>query len=294
MAERRLYGLPEPELELTLRRLASSIDWPTAGAVQPGTPDLASAVRARIETLPAPAAHRSFSDLASLVPAWRGRPARRALIAALVALLALAAVAGAVGLGLPGLRLIFGEAPGSPPPSATPTLEPDGSAAAALGASMGLGEPIDSRDPAGITTRAGFTVTLPADPVIGPPEAAYVDGARGGQVTVLWPVGPELPATKEPTVGLLLGQFQGAVSDGFLIKAVDAGTVVERVRVDGRPGFWISGEPHVLFWDGPTGPVDDARRWVGDVLLWADGPITFRLESALGRDEAIRIAESLP
>ena len=37
----------------------------------------------------------------------------------------------------------------------------------------------------------------------------------------------------------------------------------------------------------------ESRRWVGDVLLWADGPITYRLETSLGRDAAIAIAETL-
>jgi hypothetical protein len=39
--------------------------------------------------------------------------------------------------------------------------------------------------------------------------------------------------------------------------------------------------------------VSDSRRWVGDTLLWTDGGTTYRLETALGRDAAIRIAESL-
>lgn len=285
MAERQLHGLPEPELELALCRLASSIAWPTAEPSRTGEPDLAAAVRSRIEAFPAPATVRPSW--------WRGRSASRALILALLALLALAALAGAMGLGLPGLRLVLGEAPGGAPASLTPTAGPSGSEPALLGSSMQLGEPIETLDPAGLAARAGFPVSLPADPAIGRPAAAWIDDERGGQVTLLWPVGPGRPETSEPSVGLLLSEFEGAVDEGLLSKAIDAGTVVERVRIDGQPGFWISGEPHVLFWDGPRGGIDDSRRWVGDVLLWARGPITFRLESAVGRDEAIRIAETL-
>jgi hypothetical protein len=95
-------------------------------------------------------------------------------------------------------------------------------------------------------------------------------------------------------VGLLLSQFRGALNEGFFAKAIDADTTLERVRVDGRPGFWLSGDPHIFFWDGPDGFVDDQRRFVGDVLLWSDGPITYRLETALGRDRAIALAEQLP
>jgi hypothetical protein len=65
------------------------------------------------------------------------------------------------------------------------------------------------------------------------------------------------------------------------------------VRVGDARGYWLSGEQHLFFWEGPEGFVDDARRWVGDVLVWADGPITYRLETSLGREAAIRIAESM-
>lgn len=301
MAERMLHQLPDADLELALRGLNPSIAWPDAGGVA-GGPDLAAAVRVAIEAIesaPAPASAPRARG-AGLRERWLGgpwRPARRALVLALLALLGLAAIAGAVGLGLPGLRLFFGEAPGGPPPSAAassaaPTGDPS-SPPLALGASMGLGDPVDPADPAALERRAGFPVRLPADPAVGPPEAAWIDDARGGQVTLLWPAGDALPPTLEPSVGLLLSQFRGAVNDGFFRKAIPDGTIVEPVEVNGRAGYWLTGKPHVLFWDGPTGFVDDARRWVGDVLLWSDGPITYRLESAVGRDAAIRIAESL-
>ena len=61
----------------------------------------------------------------------------------------------------------------------------------------------------------------------------------------------------------------------------------------GQLGYWITGEPHQFFYEGPNGFVEDPRRWVGDVLLWADGPITYRLETSLGRDATIAIAETL-
>ena len=39
--------------------------------------------------------------------------------------------------------------------------------------------------------------------------------------------------------------------------------------------------------------VDEDRRWVGDALIWQRGDKTYRIETSLGRDAAIRIAESL-
>jgi hypothetical protein len=207
---------------------------------------------------------------------------------AVVILLALAALAGAAGLGLPGLRLIFGPAPVSPPPSLEPSRSPAGGAP---GASMGLGTRVELVD---LDARAGFPVSLPTDPALGSPDAAYVDPTRGGQVALVWAAGPGLPDTIEPGVGLVLTAFRGAVGDGFFTKVINLDTTVRPVRVDGRRAYWLSGDPHFLFYDGPDGFVSDSRRWVGDALIWADGPITYRLETSLGADRAVGIATSMP
>jgi hypothetical protein len=292
MADRTLHLLPESELEAALRGLTPAIDWPSAGRT--GEPDLATAVRVRIESMPIPAEDR----MPWRRPAWlagmtRG-PVRRALVLALVALLAVAAVAGAVGLGLPGLRLILGEPPPTVAPSTAPTGAPPGSPTpTVLGGSLRLGEALDAADPAALDERAGFHVRLPTDPGIGTPAAAWIDEREGGQVTLLWPPNDRLPATTEADVGLLISQFRGTLDDGFFAKSIDSGTIVAPVEVGGDRGYWLSGEQHLFFWEGPDGFVDDARRWVGDVLVWSDGPITYRLETSLGRAEAIRIAESM-
>jgi hypothetical protein len=95
-------------------------------------------------------------------------------------------------------------------------------------------------------------------------------------------------------VGILMTEFLGSVDPAFFGKVVGPGTTVDSVLVDGRRGYWLSGAPHFFFYVGPGGVVQDDRRWVGDALLWSDGPVTYRLESAVGRDATIRIAESLP
>ena len=297
MAEQLLHRLPDRELEAALRGLATTIDWPTP-TLADGT-DIAASVRARLEAGPvlpveAPSSRRPVWRPSRL--GWTLRPARRALVLAMIALLLVAAVVGAAILGLPGLRLTLGEAPpttaptpqiaSSLPPTPSPTPGP-------LGSSMGLGEPVEPFDRAVLDDAAGFAVRWPDDPSVGEPDVAYIDRFKGGQVTLLWETTEALPATLEPSVGLLLSQFQGAVEQGFFNKSIDQGTVVERVRVSGQPGYWLHGDPHVFFWQGIGGFVDDQRRWVGDVLLWADGPITYRLETSLGRDEAIRLAETL-
>lgn len=293
MADRLLHQLPDGDLEAALRGLAPAIAWPAA--TLPGGTDIAAAVRARVEMLPVPT-RDGGTPAARLAGPWRWswRPTRRALVLALVALLAIVAIAGALGLGLPGLRIILGEAPPTPGFSATPSVAPSVSASPeALGASLQLGDAVDPADRVELDARAGFAVLLPSDPAIGPPETAYIDDNRGGQVTLLWPTRPGLPSTLQPDVGLLISQFQGTVGREFFAKATGSNTTLEPVQVDGRDGYWLTGDPHVFFWEGDDGFVDDPRRWVGDVLLWSDGTITYRLETSLGQDEAIAIAESM-
>lgn len=270
-------------LELALTDLAGAIAFPAPSAA------FASRVTARLEAAP-PVTE----------PAWRrwrwwasapagARPVRRSLVIAVALLLVAATVAAAIGLGLPGIRILFG-----PPPITTPgaTVPPSGPAASLEpGATLGLGERVDVGL---VAQRAAFPVRFPTDPIAGRPDTAWIDPTKAGQVSLVWRSRPDLPATFDPRVGMLLGQFNGLLDQGMISKMIDSGTVVERVRVGGNPGFWISGDPHFFFYETADGRVvDDSRRWVGDTLLWTEGGLTYRLETALGRDTAIRIAESL-
>jgi hypothetical protein len=292
MAEQALHRRPDADLETALRELAEGIAWPAAGPASGSGPDLAAVVRQRIEAAPP-----------SRIPAgsrWAWRPARRALVVAVIILLALAAIAGAATLGLRGIRLVLGPAPVSPPPSVEPSRPPASrspgasgtpGSSGAPGAGLGLGEPLGLAD---LDARAGFDVAWPEDPAVGPPDAAYIDPTTGNQVALVWATRANLPGTLDPRVGLLLTQFQGFVEDGFFTKSISSGTRITVVLVDGKRAYWLSGDPHFLFYEGPKGSVHDDRRWVGDTLLWSDGPITYRLETSLGQEAAVRIAESMP
>jgi hypothetical protein len=118
----------------------------------------------------------------------------------------------------------------------------------------------------------------------------WLDPTLNDQVALVWAASDRLPATTEPGVGLILTQFRGTVGDGWFTKVLGPDTTVELVRVGDQRGYWITGEPHELFYEGPNGIVDETRRLVGDVLLWADGPITTGRDVA-GRDAAIAIAD---
>lgn len=273
MNERRLHDLDDAGLADALGALTGAIDWPVAAPA--GGPDLA--VRVRVRLVDASGRSRRTT--------WR-RPARRGLVLALLALLALAAVAGAIGLGLPGLRLTLAEPSASPPKPAPSATAPAGPA----GSSLGLGELVPMEE---AQAWGAGPLRLPTDARFGPPDAIYLDRARGRQVAMVWAADAALPASLEPGIGAILMAFDGTVEEEYFEKILGEGTTIERVTVDGQPGFWISGAPHFFFYESTSGGfVDDARRWVGDALIWSDGTTTYRLETSLGRDAAIEIAET--
>jgi hypothetical protein len=278
VAEQRvnLASMDDSALEGALRDLATAIAYPSVGV---GGSDIAARVRRRIETAPPAPARRT-------VLGWLGgRPIRRSVVVAIAALLVLAAVVGAVGLGLPGIRIIFGGP--TPPPSAIASPSP-GASLGTVGQSLALGTRLPLDDAARI---AGLDLVLPTDPAIGPPDAAYL---LAGRVALVWSERPGLPPDPSNGIGLLLSEFRGTVDEGYYRKQLESDGVVTPVTVNGAPGYWISGPPHFFVYVDERGEtVDDTHRMVGDTLVWADGDVTYRLESQLGMEDAIRLAESL-
>jgi hypothetical protein len=273
--------MDDQALESALRDLAPAVAYPSA--VSSGS-DVATRVRQQIVAAP-PARRRS-----GLLDWIGGRPLRRSLVVAVAALLILAAIAGAVGLGVPGIRIFFG---GSTPSPTSPTPTPTSgsatpAASTALGQAMGLGTNVSLEDAAGI---AGIQLILPPDPAIGPPDEAYTLANR---VALVWSERPGLPADPDTGVGLLVSEFRGHIDDGYFQKTLDSDAQVMPITVNGDRGYWISGPPHFFYFVDPSGkPVDDSHRIVGDTLIWTDGDVTYRLESRLPMEQAIRLAESL-
>ena len=225
MAEQRLIQLSDDELGAALSRLAPAVAWQEA-RLAPDGPDVATRVRARL--VAAPPARRGST--------WRLRPA---LVLAIVALLVLAAVAGAVAFGVPGIRLIFGDPGGTPPPAvASPTGPPTGGASVPpAGSSVDLGEQVD---PASLGDRVDFPVLIPSDPALGAPDAAYV--SERDEVALVWAPSDDLPPTVESDIGLLIMQFRGSVSPEPIGKII-SGTVVEPGRSARGPGTGSLGTP---------------------------------------------------
>jgi hypothetical protein len=299
MTDRPLATYDDATLENALRALAPSIDWPTAAPLAPSGapagPDVATRVRVRLTSGERP----RTATPRTTTPWWRPRARswRRSLVLAVIALLALALVAGAAGLGLPGLRFLFGQPPASALPSAIASSAPGSSAGATAtvppipGMRLNLGRQVQLDEVEALT---GHPLRLPTDARLGPPDSVWVDQSKGGQVAYVWAADADLPETSERGVGLVLMRFPGTVENEFYEKVIGQGTTLAMVDVAGHDGWWISGDMHFFFYERPgSGFVDDGRRWVGDALVWNDGTATYRIESALGREATIALAESI-
>jgi hypothetical protein len=261
--------MDDRQLEAALRALGRDLGYPVHA-------DLSSQVAGRLAAAPAPAASRL-----RYLPALR--PVRRSVVLAIAAVLLIAALATAAALGVPGIRILFGE-----PPTASSVPTPTAGSGAPPGSTLGLGARLGLAE---AESMVDFAPRLPTDPGVGRPTVAYVGDDR---LTYVWPAGPALPPTADPGVGLLLTEFRGVVDDGSYTKMVNSGTRIEVVQVDGHTGYWLSGREHFLVYEDAEGRTHETGwRVVGEVLIWNDGELTYRIESALGRDATIALAEGL-
>jgi hypothetical protein len=279
-------------LERALADLGAHLEYPP-------TPPLAEPVLARIagaaeaEGRPRPAPPARPLPWSRAWPGWR----RRRLVAVAVALLLLLAAllatpAVARRVGLRGITVHLG----GPTPTVTSAPAPSSSVAGPGtvttlpdGGSLALGRRVTL---AQARAEAQFTVQVPTDLSLGPPDAVYLaQDIPGGRVSLVWRPRPGLPASRFTGIGLLLTEFSG---EGFGGKVLGSNTQVEEVTVAGAANaFWITGAPHTFFFQDKHGqPRQDTVRLAGPTLIWQSGQVTLRLEGNLSKRAALRIANS--
>lgn len=249
------------DLELTLRRTAETLEWPE-------TPDIARAVRAQIAGVPRAGGvtPRQTGDTR-----MRGFRLGRPLAIALAALLVLAGAAAAIPgvrdpvLDFLGLRSVKVERVPRLPAHPQPRRAQFG-IATTLSAARG---------------RVDFAPVAARG--LGAPRAYVDDTPPGGRVVLVYRGGR-----------VVLTEFEGDLRTPFLQKMVGPGTRLERVRVNGARGLWISGALHeVVFLDRQGEIRPDATYLAGATLLWRRAGLLLRLEGARSRAEALRIARSV-
>lgn len=176
----------------------------------------------------------------------------------------------------------------TPTPAATPSPSPEPAKKTAAPKPTSTSRPLSSvLDLGGETTLAAarrqvrFPIKLPAyPPTLGLPDAVFVQDLGDQTVMLVW-VDPASP--RRVTLAL---QIMGP--HAFAEKMEPR--KLQDTRVNGQPALWASGE-YLL--QSRYGGVDLRRLITGSTLLWREGDITYRLETDLPVEEAVKIAESL-
>jgi hypothetical protein len=238
------------ELESALVALGRDLD-------VPATPDLTTAVLARVEPRPAVRPRRRWAVAVAF-----------AVLAALGATLAIpearSALLRVLSIGGERIELV----------DELPPVPTSGDLEIRLGERVSLAE---ARE------RAGFDLRELEEP----PDRVYLLGTTG---TVWFVYG-------DPgRVRLLVAQTSRlAVDRGLLAKKlVGPDTQVEEVSVEGSQGVFLSGAPHVvLLLDENGNVVEESVRLARNVLVWETNGVAYRLEGDFTKEEALDLADSL-
>jgi len=257
--------LSEPiDFEGRLSGLAAELDWPP-------TPDLRPAVRRRLGASP----HWYAS---------RWALAAAAVIVIVAALLAFpptrTAIAGWVNLHTSIKRTTSVPTPSPLPPGP-------------LGKRLGLGH---ATTLAAARSAVSWPVLLPGG--LGAPDEVYLqdppDGPSQGEVTLVYSARPGIPLSGDTGVSVLVTEARGTVNENFFGKTVGPGTTIEPITVDGHQGWWISGQPHVFFFDdGSSNARFETLRLATNTLIIDVGGTIVRIEGDLTRQQALDLAASL-
>ena len=244
------------ELELQLLALRDDVAWPP-------TPDLATAVQARVAREPRRPVRRVW------LPA-RLAPVVVALLLVLLALGALLAASPGVRatlrdwLGIGSVRIARVERLPDLSPARQLAL---GRRASVAAANRHLGSPI--------TTIRG----------LGAPDAIYLGDGPPARVSLVYAARPGLPPGTAG-VGALLDELQGDALP-FVEKFVAGNVPITRVRINGARGYFIGGQHTVNL------PDELRPRLAGNTVVWLHDAVTYRLETKLGREAAVRLARAV-
>ena len=267
---------PPDHLEERLAQAAASFSYPP-------TPDIAGSVRGRLATerrpsgwRPPMAGHRLAWALAALL-LFGGiavTPDARARILAFLRI-------GSIELVVPTVTPISPTAPAAvatKPATARPASSPT-----PLSSRLNLNGQTTLDD---ARKRVDFPIRLPSyPPDLGAPDGVYLQDLGGPAVILVW-----LEPGSSTGVNMSLHQL---TEDAFAQKQVQR-EFIQETSVDGNRAVWVRG-PHFLQFKSPGGGFDmrERRLVLGNVLIWEENEITYRLETELPLEEAVRVAESL-
>jgi hypothetical protein len=93
---------------------------------------------------------------------------------------------------------------------------------------------------------------------------------------------------------MLLTQFRADLDTRFIEKTLGPDTRLEQVSVNGGLGFWLDGPAHEFLFRDERGEIrNESIRLADHTLIWEQGELTLRIEGAMSKAEALRIAASV-
>lgn len=257
----------EPEFEKQLRSIAKEMEYPH-------TPDIAGSVMPRLRPSPRP---RLFS-----------RPFAWSLTMLLILLLSLMLIpparAAIIEFIQVGIVRIF-PAPVQSPATATPeSITPTTATPAAQSSTLiaFLDQIAGETKLANAQEIVTYQLLLPTyPPELGLPNHVYLQDANGAMTVLVW------VDAQQPGRAVMSLHF---IPEGTWVIEKFHPTIIKETEVNGRPAVWAVGSYPLML---RNGDMEFTRLVDGHVLIWVDGDITYRLETDLPLEEAIRIAESL-
>lgn len=259
--------MDQEALEKRLRQLAQGVPYPP-------TPDIAGRERRRLESgVKRQAPVRTVAGAALII-----------VLLAAVLLAAPSVRAEVVRFIQVGVVRIFTTEPTSVPHTVeAPTPATATTVSGALSTPMYLASLLDLAGETSLEEaqrKADFPIHLPSyPPDLGPPDRVFYQ-EDGPMVIIAW-----LDPNQPERVQISLHEIGPA---SILLKK--APPAVQEIQVNGQYAAWTDG-PYLL--EVASGAYREVRLVEGHTLIWAEGDITYRLETDLPLEEAIRIAESL-
>ena len=127
-----------------------------------------------------------------------------------------------------------------------------------------------------------YPIVLPAyPPDLGEPDRIFVQDADGDMTILIW-IDPADPTQVLMSLHLI-------PPGSWAVEKMNP-ALVQETMVDGQRAVWAVGPYPIRF---SNGDLDFVRLIDGHVLIWTEGEVTYRLETQLDMEEAIKVAESL-
>src|SRR5258708_3932023 len=162
-----------------------------------------------------------------------------------------------------------------------------------LGERLGLG---NSTTLETARTQVSWTITVPKS--LGDPDEVYLQqppaGPAQGEVTLVYSARPGIPVSGQTGASVLITEARGAVDKNVFGKMLGPDTTLQEVTVNGHPGYWIAGKPHVFYFTDTSGQFrNETLRLATNTLIFDNGGTVVRIEGDLTMAQALEIARSL-